>query len=98
KAREENAVAGRVPARERLVEERRELAELTRDDQAQVRMTFRGTREGGHETVHVLAWIELTDVQDVWRRDAETRAHRSPGGSAPRVAGRAAPRDRRPVA
>ena len=62
-ARERDPVRGRVPAPERVVKERRELAEIAGDDEAEIAVTLGRARERGHEAVHVLARIELTDVQ-----------------------------------
>src|SRR5258706_2941554 len=55
--REDDAFARRFAALERRVEERGELAQVARDDEAQIAVPLRRARERRHQAVHVLAWI-----------------------------------------
>src|SRR5438270_12629545 len=67
----------RVEARagERGTHERGEAAQCADDDEPEVPVAFRRARERAEEPIHVLARIELPDVEDVasWYAEAPTR-------------------------
>src|SRR4029077_9826229 len=74
-ARDDHAISRDTLGLERVSQMRRKLSEVSHDHQAQIRVADRRSGERAKEAAHVLARIELSDVEDVAIGYREARAN-----------------------